>query len=459
MPSTEREKQKKESLETKKLIKSYKKEIEDTDKKIKQEEQKIAKLRNIKDEIKNNQLKLTKEKKEKLKKKEDYEKRIKQLESDISKLKEENLKDATKVANKDTTKLKELEKKIEDNIRLLEKDNDKIKDKIVERKEKKEQIKQIEKTQDELKNKLEKLKETVVTNDKNLIKEKELEIGQQRLENIDLVIKKEKEIGEILKLEFEASKNEQNVTEDKKQLIKANNEKYSNKKTKKELEIAELDVKLKKKICEICELRLQLNNLFIEVATEEKNILNSYFTISELEKRSIELKMKKDNLKHPKNKSMEESKTMLTTQDNVNQKRDKEGWLVSILKPITNLFWGSKQKITLSYYQNKKRKLEAEIRNLEAEKLKNFWNKFWIVISCGCYNNHGKVNRKIEKRNSEIEKLKKELEKLTKNNHLNSEPQPSTSSSTNQSEDWNISRINENESLPNLNRKKVSNNL
>ncbi|WP_425381141.1 hypothetical protein [Spiroplasma endosymbiont of Polydrusus pterygomalis] len=145
-------------------------------------------------------------------------------------------------------------------------------------------------------------------------------------------------------------------------------------------------------------------------------------------------------LNHSTNEELELSVTFSVEESNVTRRRNETG----LFRRIINLFSSGGKRIKKIYNENKSKdlddkieKMQAEIKKLEAEKLTSFWNKFWIVISCGCYNNHGKVNRKIKKRNLEIEKIQKELENLTKNNVANSEPQPSTSSvTTNQVDVW-----------------------
>ncbi|WP_342274132.1 hypothetical protein [Spiroplasma endosymbiont of Phycita roborella] len=280
-----------------------------------------------------------------------------------------------------------------------------------------------------------KLKETIVDDDTNvnlLIKEKENEILEVRLKIANLSASLKRKEKEITLLEFEEFKHKQIILENKEQLIKANHKLYSNKKTENEVKIAELEIKKNKRICEIYELQHKLNIVVIDEANINSKILSLLLIICRLEKSSIkivkEITEKKDVLKRIKNNSLEES-IIISPEENVTStQQNAKPWFKRIYKPFTKLYRGSKQKLTLGYYQRKEKSLEAEIRKLEAEKLKDFWNKFWLLMSCGCYNNHGKTTRKIEEKKRELKDIKKELEKLSKNNISNNDPQPSTSS-------------------------------
>lgn len=287
--------------------------------------------------------------------------------------------------------------------------------------------------------KLENDKEIVVVNNDNdnlLIKIKELEILKLRSNIANLFISLKTEEKKITLLKLKNSEIEKNISENEKQFIAANYKLHSNKEIKKEVKISELELKIKEKTYEIWQLEDQLSILLIVNAKNNKKILDFNINISELEKSSIEVKEK---IKQIQNKSIEKSIPLPTEEDNVNinEKRSKKRWFRGIFKPIIKFIWGSKQKITMSYYQNKQKTLETEVGKLESKKLKNFWNKFWLIMSCGCYNNHGKMDRKIAEKKRKLNDVKKELEKLYKNNISNNEPQPSTSSAlTNQDDAW-----------------------
>ncbi len=178
----------------------------------------------------------------------------------------------------------------------------------------------------------------------------------------------------------------------------------------------------------------------------------------------IELKNIKNTLKHStNNEELEASIATLAVENNVNPKENKKGWSIrGFFKPLTNFIWNKKQKLTLNYYQKQEKRLTTEIRKLEGGKLKDFWNKFWLVISCGCYNNHGKVERKIKEKQLELAEVKKQLAKfnvVVDNENNYQEPQPSTSlTTTNKNKTWNnkIKKEIENISLPKEKSKNLS---
>ncbi|WP_338978592.1 hypothetical protein [Spiroplasma endosymbiont of Panzeria rudis] len=435
MPVTKQENRKKESSEIKKVIKAFEKEIKENDNQIKNEKKEIKKWEKLKLNINDEKEGLSKEiKKLKI--------ALNEIKNKLKEKKEKNIKyeeKEVKFKEKDLIKLENLRKEIENKVEVEEKQQQQIQENITKLKENEQEIinelEKFKKNEKEMEEEIGKLKETIVDDDTNvnlLIKEKENEILEVRLKIANLSDSLKRKEKEITLLEFEEFKHKQIILENKEQLIKANHKLYSNKKTENEVKIAELEIKKNKRICEIYELQHKLNIVVIDEANINSKILSLLLTICRLEKSSIkivkEITEKKDVLKRIKNNSLEES-IIISPEENVTStQQNAKPWFKRIYKPFTKLYRGSKQKLTLVYYQRKEKSLEAEIRKLEAEKLKDFWNKFWLLMSCGCYNNHGKTTRKIEEKKRELKDIKKELEKLSKNNISNNDPQPSTSS-------------------------------
>lgn len=397
----------------------YKNKIKDNDKKIKNERDKIAKLTLTKSYTNHNQKQLTK----KNKIKEEYEQEINAIKNELLTLENENFKE------KDTIKLEtDKQEEIENEIAKLETDKQEIRIKIENldknKQEIENQLKINENNKEYLKNEIAKLEDNV-DNFNLIIKEKEVEIAKLRLSGVQLLINLQEEIKEITELKLKESNIEQTIAEKEKQLREKNDQTYSNKKTKKELKMAKLNIKLKQNIYEMYELYLKISILCINNAKVDKEILKSYLTISKLEKFSSEITEKKITMTN-------------SIEDNVNSNQQNvTSQIKRIGKRFTTFLKIKTKKFTLTQYQNQEKKVEEEISKLEAEKLKGFWNKFWLFISCGCYNNHGKKEWKIEERREKLKEIRKKIEKLSKTKILNNEPQLSTSStSTKQDESW-----------------------
>lgn len=119
----------------------------------------------------------------------------------------------------------------------------------------------------------------------------EQERYKNKIKDNDKKIKNERE--KITELKLKESNIEQTIAEKEKQLREKNDQTYSNKKTKKELKMAKLNIKLKQNIYEMYELHLKISILCINNAKVDKEILKSYLTISKLEKSSSEITEKK----------------------------------------------------------------------------------------------------------------------------------------------------------------------
>ncbi len=181
-----------------------------------------------------------------------------------------------------------------------------------------------------------------------------------------------------------------------------------NLKLEKEVLDARLKIRLKLKMENICDLNRSMSRRNLDIAKIDKKIAKLNVSIN---KKNIEI-----------------NGCLATVRQIYNSQSIKTQIKILLKSPfiwLNKQFQKYKYEVTLNQYQAQLEKLEKEIQKLETDKGgRNFSNKFWVIISCGRFNN-SRSNEIKQQKIAKLYEIKQKISGLRSQATMQS--QPSTS--------------------------------
>lgn len=247
---------------------------------------------------------------------------------------------------------------------------------------------------------LEQQMESVNENDLN----ETLILSKLKLKTTKLLVKLERRTYKTRKIFARIGENKLAIANNYLLIKQKTRQLYPNIRTEKEILNARLKIKLRDKINKMCNLNLDISKKNLIIAKINKKI--AYLDLN-INKKDIEVKNYLATIRQIYNSQ--------------NVKLQIKSWLKAPFIWLNKHFQKYKYKMTLNQYQTQLEKLEKEIIKLETDKLTgNFYNKFWLIISCGFFDSRQKHEIREEKK-AKLYEIKRKIHQLKNQTNIQSQ--------------------------------------